>query len=246
MNDLFIYIVIGFGAQLVDGALGMAFGVISTTLLIGSGVPPAAASAGVHLAECVTTGVSGLGHAIARNIDWALFRRLVLPGLAGGIVGAYALSSIDASVAKPIVLLYLLCIGAILIYRAARYPPTPKRPKYVSPVGFAGGLLDAAGGGGWGPVVTSNLLIQGSSPRTTVGTVNSAEFFLTITISVTFLLTLGFETFTRASLGLIIGGVLAAPIGPVLLRIIPPRPLLLMAGSVIILTSAYGIWKAWG
>ncbi|OWV33973.1 hypothetical protein B5C34_11205 [Pacificimonas flava] len=222
----------------------MAFGVISSTLLIGFGVPPAAASAGVHLAECVTTGVSGMGHIAARNIDWRLFRRLVLPGLIGGALGAYVLSSIDASAAKPFVLAYLLGIGVLLLWRALRYPPVPKQPKIVAPIGLAGGFLDAAGGGGWGPVVTSNLLLQGSSPRTTVGTVNSAEFLLTLTISVTFILSLGFEAFTRATLGLVVGGLIAAPLGPIAVRYLKPRSLLILAGAVIILTSAYGIYSA--
>ena len=201
----------------------MAFGVISSTLLIGFGVPPAAASAGVHLAECVTTGVSGLGHAINRNIDRKLFMRLVLPGLLGGALGAYALSSIDASAARPLVQGYLALIGAVLLWRAIKFPPQPKEPRFVSPIGFAGGFLDAAGGGGWGPVVTSNLLIQGSSPRKTIGTVNSAEFFLTLTISITFLATLGLSAVTKATAGLIIGGVLAAPLGPIAARLLPPK-----------------------
>ncbi|MBB5279883.1 hypothetical protein HNQ87_001030 [Pacificimonas flava] len=240
------FVLIGFAAQLVDGALGMAFGVISSTLLIGFGVPPAAASAGVHLAECVTTGLSGLGHALHRNIDWGLFRRLVLPGLIGGAAGAYLLSSLDASTVKPFVLAYLLIVGIVLLVRALCYPPTPKRPRFVAPIGFAGGFLDAAGGGGWGPVVTSNLLIQGTSPRTTIGTVNSAEFFLTVTISVTFILSLGMAAFTTATLGLILGGALAAPLGPVAARHLPARLLLILAGAVIIGTSAYGIWRAFG
>lgn len=188
--------------------------------------------------------MSGLGHVISRNIDWKLFRRLVLPGLIGGCIGAYALSSVDAGFAKPFVFAYLAIIGSLLVYRALKYPPVPKRPRFVAPIGFAGGFLDAAGGGGWGPVVTSNLLIQGASPRTTVGTVNSAEFLLTLSISVTFILSLGFEAFTTATVGLLIGGVVAAPLGPVAARFVPPRMLLLLAGAVILITSAYGIYSA--
>ncbi|MFC4291668.1 sulfite exporter TauE/SafE family protein [Sphingorhabdus arenilitoris] len=241
---LLIFILIGFAAQVVDGALGMAFGVISTTLLISMGVPPALASASVHAVECVTTGVSGVSHVYHRNVDWKLFRKLALPGIAGGITGAYVLSNIDAGIAKPFVLTYLTIIGAILIYRALRWPPQVREPKYVAPLGLAGGFLDAAGGGGWGPVVTSNLLIQGSSPRHTIGTVNSVEFFLTMSISVTFLLTLGLEAFTQPAIGLLIGGVIAAPFGAIIAKRIPTKPLLLMVGIILTATSIYGIYRA--
>ena len=245
-QTLLIFIFVGFVAQLVDGALGMAFGVISTTVLISLGVPPALASAGVHAVECVTTGVSGLSHLYHRNIDWKLFRRLAIPGVIGGIAGAYLLSNIDASVVKPFVLAYLASIGAVLIYRGWRYPPQIKEARFVAPLGLAGGFLDAAGGGGWGPVVTSNLLVQGSSPRKTIGTVNSAEFFLTVAISVTFLFSLGFEVVTHATVGLLIGGVIAAPLGAIVAKRVPAKPLLLLVGVILTLTSGYGIFKAFG
>ncbi|NJM50156.1 MAG: sulfite exporter TauE/SafE family protein [Sphingomonadales bacterium] len=244
LDTLLIFILIGFAAQMVDGALGMAFGVISTTLLISMGVPPALASASVHAVECVTTGVSGVSHVYHRNVDWKLFKRLALPGILGGVTGAYVISNIDASMAKPFVLAYLSIIGFILIYRALRWPPQVKHPKYVAPLGIAGGFLDAAGGGGWGPVVTSNLLIQGSSPRQTIGTVNSVEFFLTISISVTFLLSMGPEIITQSAIGLLIGGVIAAPFGAMMAKHIPTKPLLLMVGIILTLTSLYGIYHA--
>lgn len=243
-QTLLVFILIGFAAQLVDGALGMAFGVISTTVLISVGVPPAVASAGVHAVECVTTGVSGLSHLHHKNIDWKLFRRLAIPGVSGGILGAYVLSNVDGSAIKPFILAYLAIIGVVLIYRGWRYPPQLKKPRYVAALGLSGGFLDAAGGGGWGPVVTSNLLVQGSSPRKTIGTVNSVEFFLTVAISVTFLLSLGLEVVTQATVGLMIGGVIAAPFGAVLAKRIPAKPLLLLVGVVLTLTSFYGIFKA--
>lgn len=245
-QTLLIFILVGFAAQLVDGALGMAFGVISTTVLISLGVPPAVASAGVHAVECVTTGVSGLSHLHHKNIDWKLFRSLAIPGVIGGILGAYVLSNIDASTVKPFILAYLATIGLVLIYRGWRYPPQLKEPRFVAPLGLAGGFLDAAGGGGWGPVVTSNLLVQGASPRKTIGTVNSTEFFLTVAISVTFLLTLGLEAITQATVGLMIGGVIAAPFGAIVAKRIPAKPLLLLVGVILTLTSGYGILKAFG
>jgi uncharacterized protein len=243
-ETLLIFILVGFLAQLVDGALGMAFGVISSTILISLGVPPAAASASVHLVESFTTGASGLSHLYHRNIDWALFRRLALPGVAGGILGAYVLSNIDAGFAKPFILAYLTIIGIMLIYRGFRWPPHPKDPRFVAPLGLVGGFLDAAGGGGWGPVVTSNLLIQGSSPRTTIGTVNATEFFLTVAVSITFLLSLGFAAFTEAAVGLLIGGVAAAPFGAIVAKRIPTKPLLVLVGFILTATSIYGIVKA--
>ena len=243
-ETLLIFIVVGFLAQLVDGALGMAFGVISTTILVSLGVPPAAASASVHIVETFTTGASGLSHLYHRNIDWALFKRLALPGVAGGILGAYVLSNIDASFAKPFILAYLTIIGLLLIYRGFRWPPVAKDPSIVAPLGLVGGFLDAAGGGGWGPVVTSNLLIQGSSPRTTIGTVNATEFFLTVAVSVTFIFSLGFAAFTQATIGLLIGGVVAAPFGALMAKKIPTRPLLILVGSILTATSIYGVIKA--
>lgn len=243
-ETLLIFILVGFLAQLVDGALGMAFGVISSTIMISLGVPPAAASASVHLVESFTTGASGLSHLYHRNIDWALFRRLAVPGVAGGILGAYVLSNIDGGVAKPFILAYLTIIGVLLIYRGFRWPPEPKNPNFVAPLGLVGGFLDAAGGGGWGPVVTSNLLIQGSSPRTTIGTVNATEFFLTVAVSVTFLFSLGFEAFTQAAVGLLIGGVAAAPFGAIVAKRVPTKPLLVLVGVVLTATSIYGIVTA--
>lgn len=246
--EIWPYVLVGVAAQMVDGALGMAFGVISSTLLVSVlGVPPAQASAGVHLAEVFTTGASGLSHAWHRNIDWGLFSKLVLPGVGGGILGAYVLANIDAGVARPLVMAYLTGIGLVLLYRAWRFP-TPKfqDPRVVAPLGAAGGFLDAAGGGGWGPVVTSNLLIQGGEPRKTIGTVSASEFFLTVSISVTFILTLGFEAFTTATIGLLIGGVIAAPFGAILAKNVRPRVLLFMVGTVLTITSVYSIWKALG
>ena len=244
LTALLPFIAVGFAAQMVDGALGMAFGVISNTLLLSLGVPPAMASAGVHTVESFTTAVSGISHAIHRNVNWKLFLRLMIPGVIGGALGAYVLSNIHAGTAKPFILVYLTAIGFYLLWRARHYPPHERKPRVVEPLGLVGGFLDAAGGGGWGPVVTSNLLVQGSSPRMTIGTVNTAEFFLTTTISATFITQLGWEVFTQATIGLLIGGVIAAPFGAMLAKRVPAKALMLMVGIVLTVTSVYNLWLA--
>jgi uncharacterized protein len=242
--ELASFIAVGFLAQLIDGALGMAFGVISTTLLISLGVPPAAASAGVHVAETFTTAASGTSHIVHRNVNWRLFGRLAVPGVIGGALGAYVLTQVSAEAARPFVLAYLASIGVYLVWRGIHYPPTHKPPKIVEPLGLAGGFLDAAGGGGWGPVVTGNLLVQGAEPRRTIGTVNATEFIVTTTISATFIATLGWAMFTAATVGLLIGGVLAAPFGAVIAKRVKPKVLLVFVGSVLSLTGAYGVLQA--
>ncbi|HEU0310330.1 MAG TPA: sulfite exporter TauE/SafE family protein [Sphingomicrobium sp.] len=238
------FILIGFAAQMVDGALGMAFGQISSTLLITLGVPPAAASAGVHTAETFTTAISGISHVAHRNVDWQLFFRIAIPGVLAGIIGAYVLTRVDAAVAKPFVLTYLTALGAYLLYRGVMHKHTERRPKIVEPLGMVGGFLDAAGGGGWGAIVTSNLLVQGSNPRKTVGTVNTAEFFVTVTISATFIATLGWAAFTMATLGLLIGGVLAAPFGAWIAKRVNPDLLLTFVGAILTVTCSYGLYRA--
>lgn len=247
LSALLPFIAVGFAAQAVDGALGMAFGVISNTLLVGvMGVPPALASQRVHVVECFTTATSGISHLLHGNIDKKLFFRLLIPGMVGGATGAYVLTSLDAAVVKPFVLTYLTAIGLMLLYRGFKYPPQGKPAKVVAPLGLVGGFLDAAGGGGWGPVVTSNLLIQGADPRRVVGTVNAVEFFLTLTISATFIYHLGFADLAGATLGLLIGGLFAAPLGAWAAKHIPAKPMLVMVGIVLTATSAFGVYKAWG
>ena len=242
--ELLSFIAVGFVAQLIDGALGMAFGVISTTLLVSLGVPPAAASAGVHAAETFTTAASGASHILHRNVNWRLFLRLAIPGVIGGVLGAYVLTQVSAEAARPFVLAYLASIGVYLVWRGVYYPPTHRPPKIVEPLGLAGGFLDAAGGGGWGPVVTGNLLVQGGEPRRTIGTVNTTEFIVTATISATFIATLGWAMFTVATVGLLVGGVLAAPFGAMVAKRARPRVLLIFVGSVLTLSGAYGVWSA--
>ncbi|NOU02974.1 MAG: sulfite exporter TauE/SafE family protein [Novosphingobium sp.] len=241
------FIGVGFAAQLVDGALGMAFGVISNTLLVGvMGVPPALASQRVHIVECFTTATSGISHLLHGNVDKKLFFRLLVPGVIGGVLGAYVLSHLDAGVVKPFVLLYLSLIGIYILVRGIFWPPKIKEAKFIAPLGLFGGFLDAAGGGGWGPVVTSNLLIQGADPRKVVGTVNTVEFFLTLTVSAAFIWHLGLADVAGATLGLLIGGLLAAPLGAWAAKHFNPKTMLILVGIVLTATSAYGVYRAWG
>ncbi len=242
---LWPFALIGFAAQIVDGALGMAFGVINSTLLVSAmGVSPSAASASVHAVETFTTAASGISHVIHRNVDWRLFLRLAVPGVIGGVLGAFVLSSIDAAVARPFVMVYLAGIGIYLLVRAWHGPGEPRTPRHVAPLGLAGGFLDAAGGGGWGPIVTSNLLVQGGNPRKTIGTVNTAEFFLTATISATFLTTLGWQAFTLQTIGILAGGVIGAPFGALLVKRLSARVLMAMVGTLLTLTSAVSVYAA--
>jgi uncharacterized membrane protein YfcA len=207
-------------------------------------VAPAAASAGVHTVETFTTCVSGISHIVHRNVDWKLLARLTIPGMIGAAAGAYLLTQIDGATAKPFVLAYLTAIGLLLTWRGVRYPPHHKPPKVIAPLGLAGGFLDAAGGGGWGPVVTGNLLVQGAEPRRTIGTVNTSEFLVTLTSAATFLAALGWAAFTEATLGLLIGGIVAAPLGAWLVKKVAAKPLLVMVGILLTLTSVYGFYRA--
>ncbi len=245
VETLLPFVLVGFGAQIVDGALGMAFGVICNTLLVAvMGLAPARASANVHIVETFTTAVSGISHVLHGNVDKKLFFRLLIPGMIGGVGGAYLLTNINGETVKPFVLGYLVAVGVYLLIRGLLFPPTTQKPKVVEPLGLIGGFLDAAGGGGWGPIVTSNLLVQGVEPRKVVGTVNSVEFFLTLTVSAMFILHLGLKDFATATVGLLIGGVLAAPFGAFFAKKIPMKTMLIMVGVVLIITSTYGFIRA--
>ena len=248
--DLLPFIIVGFAAQLIDGALGMAFGVITQTLLVSVlGLPPAVASASVHGVEMFTTAASGSSHIAHRNIDWALFKRLAPFGIIGGVAGATVLSNVDASVARPFVMIYLTGVGIYLLIKAVRQlQPAVRDPQFTSPLAAVGGFLDAAGGGGWGPVVTSNLLAQGSDPRKTIGTVNTTEFLVTTAITIAFVVSMGTEIFSEylnVAIGLIIGGVIAAPLGARITAKVPVRVLLAVVAVVLIATSVFSVYRAW-
>jgi uncharacterized membrane protein YfcA len=236
-DDVLLYVIIGFLAQMVDGAIGMAYGVISTSVLLSLGVVPATASACVHAAETFTTGASGLAHWRLGNVDRSLLARLAVPGMLGGAIGAYVLSELPGELLRPYISGYLLLLGVLIVWRAVTTEPgDAPPPRAVSPLGFVGGLMDAIGGGGWGPIVTSTLLGQGTTPRYAIGSVNLAEFFVTLTISATFFLTVGLSLWPIIA-GLIIGGLLAAPLAAYAVKHIPDRVLMLMVGCVVMLLS---------
>jgi len=239
----FIFLGIGFCAQLVDGALGMAYGVSCSSLLLYFGVSPKVASASVHLAEVFTTGVSGLSHLKFKNLDLKLFVKLLVPGVIGAVLGAYLLSDIlDGGLVKPYIAAYLLVLGLLLLYKGIRNrQKEEKKIKKVGILAFVGGLLDSIGGGGWGPVVTSNILNKGKSPRHTIGTVNTVEFFVTFFATVVFLYHIGVQNW-QVVLGLIVGGVLAAPLGAYMAANINKRVLLVLVGLVIVLTSSLTLY----
>ncbi len=245
LSALIPFILIGFAAQLIDGALGMAFGVITSTLLVGVlGIPPAQASARVNLVAFFTSGVSGVSHILHRNVDARLFFKLVIPGMIGGVLGATLVSYVPSDIIKPLVLGYLVCVGLWILWRGLGHQVQIGKARFVRPLGLIGGFLSGAGGGGWGPVVTSNLLVQGAEPRKVIGSVNTAEFFLTLAISLAFMAHLGLTHFGVAVVGLLIGGVAAAPLGAVLAKRVPAKPLMIMVGVVLTITSAYGIYRA--
>lgn len=230
------YVLAGFAAQLIDGTLGMAYGVSASTLLLGMGLPPAVTSATVHAAECVTTGASAVSHHAFGNVDRSLFRRLVIPGVLGAIVGAYALSSVPGDGLTKYVAAYLLVMGGVIVVKSRREFPPRTVTSHVAPLGFTGALLDAMGGGGWGPIVASTLIARGNHVRQTVGTVNAAEFFVTLAASITFVVTLGLSHWPVIA-GLALGGLLAAPLGAWLCTRVPVRPLMGVVGVLVILLS---------
>ena len=245
-DDFLLFVAVGLAAQMVDGALGMAYGVISTSVLLSVGVPPATASAAVHAAETVTTGASGLAHWRLGNIDGGLIWRLAIPGMIGGAIGAYVLTAIPGEVIRPYVSGYLLLLGLFILWKAVGSRPiTAPRPSRVAPLGFAGGVLDSIGGGGWGPIVTSTLLGRGTTPRYAIGSVSLAEFFVTMAISGTFLFTIGLALWPIIA-GLVVGGVLAAPLAAYATKHLPDKVLMIMVGCVIIILSARELLKTLG
>jgi len=238
--DLAPFIVIGFLAQLVDSALGMAFGLLSNAMLVLFGIPPAWAGATTRSVESFTSGVSGIAHVLQRNVDWPLFARLVVPGIIGAIAGVWLSVLIRSEVFRPVLLVYLLAIGAYLLWRAPRRPQTFRRTRMIGPLGLFGGFFDASGGGGWGPLVTGNLLAQGMTPRMAIGTANAAEFFVTVTALAAFIGMLGPGAFTAAASGLLIGGAVGAPLGAWLTRRLAPTLLLQLVGGALIAIGILG------
>lgn len=243
-TEFYWFIVIGLAAQLVDGALGMAFGLVSSSILLGMGLPPAAVSASVHTAEVFTTGVSGASHAYFRNIDKRLFWRLTISGTVGGVIGAYVLTQLPGELIRPFVYVYLLALSILILLRSAGKFVPKKEIRRVPVLGFFAGLLDASGGGGWGPLATSTLLAGGGKARTTIGTVNAAEFVITLAVSLTFFLSIGIQHL-EIVVGLLIGGVLAAPFAAYLVKHVSERTVLIIVGVVVLCISLYHISRAW-
>ena len=243
-EDFLLFVAVGLVAQMVDGAIGMAYGVTSTTVLLSFGITPATASACVHAAETFTTGASGLSHWKLGNVDRKLVLRLAVPGMIGGALGAYVLSNLPGDAIRPYVSAYLLVLGLVILWKAVHKPPDHgPPPSTVAPLGFIGGLLDSLGGGGWGPIVTSTLIGQGGVPRFTIGSVNLAEFFVTLTISITFLVTIGLDLWPIIA-GLVLGGVIAAPFAAYTTKHLPDRVLMIIVGAVVVLLSLRGILQA--
>ncbi len=235
-SDFALYVLAGFAAQLIDGALGMAYGITATSLLLSFGVTPAAASATVHAAECFTTGASAISHHAFGNVNRALFRRLLLPGILGAITGAYILSNFPGHRIRPFIAGYLLLMGVTIVIKAFREFPPRSVTSHLAPLGFVGALIDAMGGGGWGPIVASNLITRGNEARQAIGSVNAVEFFVTLAASVTFIVTLGVTNWPIV-LGLALGGVLGAPFGAWACKRLPIRGLMVLVGGLIVALS---------
>lgn len=243
MRLFLITLFCGFIAQMIDGTLGMAYGVSSSTLLRALGIPSAMSSFCTHCAEVFTTLASGISHISMKNIDKKLFLRLIIPGVIGGVLGTYVLTSFDDSVISPFISAYLVIMGVIIFLKAFDKKERKNREigAGVYPLALVGGFSDSLGGGGWGPVVTSTLLAINCDIRKTIGSVNAAEFFVTVAESAAFFITMGSPGENLpAVLGLIVGGVIAAPLAALLCKKIPIKPLIAIVGLLII---GINTWK---
>ena len=246
MEHFWLIAAIGFAAQIVDGALGMAYGLTSTALLITLGFSPASASAAVHLAETATTAASAGSHHIARNVDWKLVRPLAFSGVLGGVVGASLLATGIGDVLLPFVSAYLAVMGGLIVWKAYRATPGIRPPRGVLQLGAIGGFLDAIGGGGWGPIVSGTLVASGNSARHMIGSAIAAEFFVTTAIAITFAGHLGWREFGATALALVVGGVPAAPLSALAAKYTPRRILMLGVGCLIVGLGMHGIWRTVG
>jgi hypothetical protein len=245
VKTLILLALAGLGAQLVDGSLGMAYGVTSTTLLLAIGTNPAAASATIHLAEIGTTLASGLSHWKFGNVDWKVVAKVGVPGAVGAFAGATVLSSLSTEVAAPVMSLILLSLGVYLLVRFTlrgidrRNLGKPVRKRFLGPLGLVAGFVDATGGGGWGPVGTPALLASGRmEPRKVIGSIDTSEFLVALSASLGFLLALGSQGIDFAWVAaLLLGGLVAAPLAAWLVRHVPPRLLGSLVGGIIVLTN---------
>ena len=236
-QEFLIFFCIGIFAQLVDGTLGMGYGATSTSFLLAYGIPPAISSTGVHVAEMFTTGASAISHHRFGNINKKLVRHLLIPGVLGSIAGAYLLSDvIDGDAIKPFIAVYMIALAVIIIRKALKKNIIKKKTKKLGVLASFGGFMDAVGGGGWGPIVTSTLLGNGRNPRYTIGSVNAAEFAVAFASGVTFMLFGGIQGW-QVIIGLILGGVIAAPIAAILVNRIKRKPMMILVGVLIIILS---------
>lgn len=233
----------GFLAQLVDGALGMAYGITATSLLLSSGVPPAAASAAVHAAEVVTSAASGASHIFAGNVLWPVVRKLAIAGCLGGVAGALILVSDIGAYFQPVVSAYLALMGCLLVLKAFRKPELPKSLRGLEPLGFAGGFLDAIGGGGWGPIVSGTLVLSGNEPRFMIGSSATAEFFVTVAVTIAFAGSLSGAEFGWIGFALVLGGLPAAPLAAVLVRVAPRSALMAIVGALVVVLGVWGLGR---
>ncbi|KPM49846.1 sulfite exporter TauE/SafE family protein [Jiulongibacter sediminis] len=242
LDPLFYYFVfVGFIAQLIDGALGMAYGATCSSMMLSVGVPPAYATAGVHTAKVFTAGVSGLSHIFLGNIDKQMFFRIVITGVVGSMIGAYAISEIlDGDTIKPFVSIYLVFLGITILLKAFKKKPAVPANRNLGILGLYGGFFDAIGGGGWGPLVTSNLLSKGNPAKETIGTVNTAEFFVAFFSTGIFMLFVDTQAWQHIA-ALIIGGIFAAPLGAYLVKFIPTKTLMITVAVVVILVSVLNV-----
>lgn len=236
-SDFMIFLLIGIFAQLVDGTLGMGYGATSTSFLLSFGVTPAISSMSVHVAEMFTTGASAISHYKFKNINEKLVFRLIIPGVLGSITGAYLLADvIDGKVIKPYIAIYMIILAIVIIAKGLRKNIVKKETKQIGLLAVFGGFMDSVGGGGWGPIVTSTLMGRGGDPRYTIGSVNTAEFAISFASGITFILFDGISGW-RVIAGLIIGGVIAAPIGAYLVNKIPRKPITILVGLLLIFLS---------
>ncbi len=243
MTELLVFIAVGIIAQLVDGALGMAYGVTSAGLLMGLGMPPVAASASVHYAEAFTCGASGISHLLAGNVRRGLFLALAIPGVIGALLGTLVAIHVPAAWMRMALTPYLLGMGLFLLFRS-RHPPGERKdvPAGTGSVGLIAGFVDAIGGGGWSALTVTTLLARGLPPRAVIGSVHLAKCAVSVAASVSFLLAIG-VSHASAVLGLIIGGVLAAPFGAVFVRWVPARAAALLAGFAVLALGANNVFQ---
>ncbi len=236
-KDLLLFIGIGIVTQLLDGILGMGYGVACSSFLLGLGLTPAYTSATVHIAKSFNTGASGILHLRFRSLNQKLFRSLLIPGIAGSVLGAWLLSAIlNNDIIKPFIALYLLLLGVLILLKPFRKPQEKRRVKLISWLAVLGGFIDSIGGGGWGPIVTSNLLQKGRVTTLTVGSVNIVEFFVAMSAAVTFIYFGNFSGW-QAILGLIIGGIIAYPFTSLAASKINRTAVSVLLGSIVIFFS---------